>query len=172
MTRAIESGIPKMRIEEAAAAKQARIDSGSDVIVGVNRFQTDEMPDFEILEVDNTAVRQEQIEKLALLKKERNQKEVDAALLALEQCAETGSGNLLELAIVAARHRATLGEISLALEKSFGRYKATIKSISGVYSGAMKNQQEVTEVRALSDRFAEGWPQTTHSHCENGTRWT
>jgi methylmalonyl-CoA mutase len=155
MTRAIESGIPKMRIEEAAAAKQARIDSGSDVIVGVNRFQTDEMPDFEILEVDNTAVRQEQIEKLALLKKERNQKEVDAALLALEQCAETGSGNLLELAIVAARHRATLGEISSALEKSFGRYKATIKSISGVYSGAMKNQQEVTEVRALSDRFAE-----------------
>ncbi len=155
MTRAIESGIPKMRIEEAAAAKQARIDSGSDVIVGVNRFQTDEMPDFEILEVDNTAVRQEQIEKLALLKKERNKKEVDAALLALEQCAATGSGNLLELAIVAARHRATLGEISSALEKSFGRYKATIKSISGVYSGAMKNQQEVTEVRALSDRFAE-----------------
>ena len=155
MTRAIESGIPKMRIEEAAAAKQARIDSGSDVIVGVNRFQTDEMPDFEILEVDNTAVRQEQIEKLALLKKERNQKEVSTALLALEQCAATGSGNLLELAIVAARHRASLGEISSALEKPFGRYKATIKSISGVYSGAMKNQQEVMEVRALSDRFAE-----------------
>jgi methylmalonyl-CoA mutase len=155
MTRAIESGIPKMRIEEAAAAKQARIDSGSDVIVGVNRFQTDEMPDFEILEVDNTAVRQEQIEKLAVLKKERNQKEVSTALLALEQCAATGSGNLLELAIVAARHRASLGEISSALEKPFGRYKATIKSISGVYSGAMKNQQEVTEVRALSDRFAE-----------------
>jgi len=155
MTRAIESGIPKMRIEEAAAAKQARIDSGSDVIVGVNRFQTDEIPDFEILEVDNTAVRQEQIEKLDLLKKERNQKEVDTALLELEQSAATGSGNLLELAILAARHRATLGEISSSLEKSFGRYKATIKSISGVYSGAMKNQQEVTEVRALSDRFAE-----------------
>lgn len=155
MTRAIESGIPKMRIEEAAAAKQARIDSGSDVIVGVNRFQTDEILDFEILEIDNTAVRQEQIEKLALLKKERDQKEVDAALLALERCAATGTGNLLEHAIIAARHRATLGEISSALEKSFGRYKATIKSISGVYSGAMKNQQEVTEVRALSDRFAE-----------------
>ena len=154
MTRAIESGIPKMRIEEAAAAKQARIDSGIDVIVGVNRYQTDEVSDFEILEVDNTAVRDEQIEKLTKLKKERKQKEVDKALLALEQAA-SGDGNLLELAIVAARHRATLGEISLALEKSFGRYKATIKSISGVYSGEMKNQKEVEEVRALSDRFAE-----------------
>ncbi len=154
MTCAIESGIPKMRIEEAAAAKQARIDSGVDVIVGVNRYQTDEVSDLEILEVDNTAVRDGQIEKLTKLKKERNQKEVDNALHALEQAA-TGDGNLLELAIVAARHRATLGEISLALEKSFGRYKATIKSISGVYSGEMKNQKEVEEVRALSDRFAE-----------------
>jgi methylmalonyl-CoA mutase len=154
MTRAIESGIPKMRIEEAAAAKQARIDSGIDVIVGVNRYQTDEVSDFEILEVDNTVVRDEQIEKLTKLKKERNQKEVDKALLALELAA-SGDGNLLELAIVAARYRATLGEISLALEKSFGRYKATIKSISGVYSGEMKNQKEVEEVRALSDRFAE-----------------
>jgi methylmalonyl-CoA mutase len=151
MTRAIESGIPKMRIEEAAAAKQARIDSGIDVIVGVNRYQTNEVSDFEILEVDNTAVRDEQIEKL---KKERNQKEVDNALQTLEQAAAS-DGNLLELAIVAARHRATLGEISLALEKSFGRYKATIKSISGVYSGEMKNQKEVEEVRALSDRFAD-----------------
>ena len=154
MTRAIESGIPKMRIEEAAAAKQARIDSGIDVIVGVNQYQTDEVSDIELLEVDNTAVRDEQIEKLNKLKKERNQTEVDNALLALEQAA-LGDGNLLELAIVAARHRATLGEISLALEKSFGRYKATIKSISGVYSGEMKNQKEVEEVRALSDRFAE-----------------
>jgi methylmalonyl-CoA mutase len=154
MTRAIESGIPKMRIEEAAAAKQARIDSGIDVIVGVNRYQTNEVSDFEILEVDNTAVRDEQIEKLKKLKKERNQKEVDNALQTLEQAAAS-DGNLLELAIVAARHRATLGEISLALEKSFGRYKATIKSISGVYSGEMKNQKEVEEVRALSDRFAD-----------------
>ena len=155
MTRAIESGIPKMRIEEAAAAKQARIDSGVDVIVGVNRYQTSTKLDFEILEVDNTAVRDEQITKLVKLKAERNQKEVDAALLALEHAAISGEGNLLALAIVAARHRATLGEISLAMEKSFGRYKATIRSISGVYSGEMKNQKEVEEVRALSDRFAE-----------------
>lgn len=155
MTRAIESGIPKMRIEEAAAAKQARIDSGVDVIVGVNRYQTTDKLDFEILEVDNTAVRDEQIEKLIKLKAERNQKEVDASLLALEQAAASGEGNLLELAIVAARHRTTLGEISLAMEKSFGRYKATIRSISGVYSGEMKNQKEVEEVRALSDHFAE-----------------
>jgi len=155
MTRAIESGVPKMRIEEAAASKQARIDSGIDVIVGVNRFQTAENLDFEILEVDNTAVRDEQIEKLVKLKAERNQKEVDASLLALEEAANSGEGNLLELAIIAARYRATLGEISFAMEKSFGRYKATIRSISGVYSGEMKNQKEVEEVRALSDRFAE-----------------
>ena len=155
MTRAIESGVPKMRIEEAAASKQARIDSGVDVIVGVNRFQTAENLDFEILEVDNTAVRDEQIEKLVKLKAERNQKEVDASLLALEEAANSGEGNLLELAIIAARYRATLGEISFAMEKSFGRYKATIRSISGVYSGEMKNQKEVEEVRALSDRFAE-----------------
>lgn len=155
MTRAIESGIPKMRIEEAAAAKQARIDSGKDVIVGVNRYPTTEAPDFEILEVDNTAVRNEQIEKLRHLKKERNQQLVDATLLALEHAAATGTGNLLALAVDAARARATLGEISTALEKSFGRYKATIKSISGVYSGEMKNQKAWDEVRVLSDRFAE-----------------
>lgn len=155
MTRAIESGIPKMRIEEAAAAKQACIDSGKDVIVGVNRYQTTEAPDFEILEVDNTAVRNEQIEKLNRLKKERNQTQVDSALQALEQAAASGTGNLLTLAVDAARARATLGEISSALEKSFGRYKATIKSISGVYSGEMKNQKSWDDVRALSDRFAE-----------------
>jgi len=154
MTRAIESGIPKMRIEEAAAAKQARIDIGRDVIVGVNRYQTDEVPDFEILDVDNAAVRKEQIEKLEKLKRERNQDEVNASLRAIEEAAKNGTGNLLELAIVAARCRATLGEISLAMENAFGRYKATIRSISGVYSGEMKNQKELEEVRALSDRFA------------------
>jgi methylmalonyl-CoA mutase len=155
MTRAIESGIPKMRIEEAAAIKQARIDSGSDVIVGVNRYQTTDKNDFEILEVDNTAVRLEQIEKLKKLKAERNQKKVEEALKAIEKAAESGVGNLLELAIDAARHRATLGEISMAMEKSFGRYKANIQSISGVYSGAMKNKKELEEVRALSDQFAQ-----------------
>jgi methylmalonyl-CoA mutase len=154
MTRAIESGIPKMRIEAAAAAKQARIDAGSDVIVGVNRFQTKEVPDFEILEVDNSAVMREQLEKLEKLKRERNPDAVKAALTHLEEAARKGNGNLLELAIIAARNRATLGEISLALENVFGRYKATIRSVSGVYSGEMKNQSELDEVRALSDRFA------------------
>jgi methylmalonyl-CoA mutase len=155
MTKAIESGIPKMRIEEAAAAKQARIDSGKDVIVGVNKYQTDEKPDFEILDIDNTAVRLEQIARLEKLKRERNLQSVDAALQELEKAASTGEGNLLELAIVAARNRATLGEISAAMEKTFGRYKATIQSISGVYSSEMKNKDELEAVRALSDEFAE-----------------
>ena len=154
MTKAIESGIPKMRIEQAAAAKQACIDSGRDIIVGVNKYQTHEKPDFDILEVDNAAVRQEQLERLNQLKKDRNTHEVEKALSALTDCAKTGQGNLLELAIDAARKRATLGEISTALENAFGRYKATIKSISGVYSGAMKNQSEFEEARKLSDEFA------------------
>jgi methylmalonyl-CoA mutase len=154
MTKAIESGIPKMRIEQAAAAKQARIDSGRDVIVGVNKYQTTEKPDFDILEVDNAAVREEQLARLSQLKKDRDAAAVEVALNALTACAETGNGNLLALAIDAARKRATLGEISFAMEKAFGRYKATIKSISGVYSGAMKNQSEFEEARKLSDQFA------------------
>jgi methylmalonyl-CoA mutase len=153
MTRAIDSGIPKMRIEEAAAAKQARIDSGQEAIIGVNRYTTDEPPDFEILEVDNTAVRNGQIAKLEKIRKERDATAVAESLKAIEEGARTGK-NLLELAIVAARHRATLGEISSAMEKVFGRYKASIQSISGVYSGAMKNKKELEEVQALSDRFA------------------
>jgi methylmalonyl-CoA mutase len=155
MTKAIESGIPKMRIEQAAAAKQARIDSGRDVIVGMNRYKTDEKPDFEILEVDNSAVRLEQIARLEQLKRERNAGDVESALNAITTCAASGSGNLLELAIDAARKRATLGEISSAMEKVFGRYKATIKSISGVYSNEMKNESAFDDVRKLSDKFAE-----------------
>lgn len=155
MTKAIESGVPKMRIEQAAAAKQARIDSQRDIIVGVNRYQTDERPDFDILEVDNTAVRNEQVERLNQLKSERNNAETEAALRDLTECASTGKGNLLELAVIAARKRATLGEISLALEKVFGRYKATIHSVSGVYSGEMKSHKEFEDVRSLSDRFAQ-----------------
>lgn len=155
MTAAIESGIPKMRIEEAAAIKQARIDSGKDVIVGVNKYQTDEAPDFEIREVDNTQVRKEQIARLEQLRKDRNQAEVDNALDAITKCAESGEGNLLDLAVNAAHKRATLGEISDAMEKTFGRYKATVKSISGVYSGEMKSDKEFEEVRKLSDQFAE-----------------
>lgn len=155
MTKAIESGVPKMRIEQAAAAKQARIDSGRDVIVGMNKYLSTEKPDFDILEVDNTAVRLEQIERLNKLKAERNTKEVDEVLAAITKAASSGEGNLLELAIDAARKRATLGEISSALEEAFGRYKAVIKSISGVYSGEMKDQKEFDDVRKLSDEFAE-----------------
>jgi len=155
MTRAIESGIPKLRIEEAAAARQARIDSAEEVIVGVNRFQTDSLPDFEILEVDNTVVRQEQIDSLQQLKASRNNEKVNTALNDLQQAAISGQGNLLELAIVAARYRATLGEISQTMEKSFGRYTASVQAVSGVYSSAMKDQKIIADVRKLSDRFAE-----------------
>jgi methylmalonyl-CoA mutase len=154
MTKAIESGIPKMRIEQASAAKQARIDSGVDVIVGVNKYRVEEQPDFDILEVDNTAVRNEQIERLNQLKAARNKAEVDQALSAITQCAGGKKGNLLQLAIDAARKRATLGEISTAMENAFGRYKASIKSISGVYSGEMKNNAHFEEARRLSDEFA------------------
>ncbi len=155
MTNAIESGIPKMRIEQAAVAKQARIDSARDVIVGVNKYQVEDIPDFEIREVDNTAVREEQIQRLQELKESRSSKDVEAALIKITESARTGNGNLLELAVDAALKRATLGEISDALEEAFGRYKATIKSISGVYSGEMKNQSAFQEVLKLSDRFAE-----------------
>ncbi len=154
MTKAIERGLPKLKIEEAAAAKQARIDAGDEVIVGVNKYLTDEKPDFEILEVDNTAVRLEQIERLEKLKRERDNVTTQNALTAIEIVAR-GNGNLLEAAIVAARARATLGEISMAMEKVFGRYKATIQTVSGVYSGAMKNRKELEEVQKLSDRFAK-----------------
>lgn len=154
MTKAIESGIPKMRIEQAAAIKQARIDSGRDVIVGVNKYLTDENPDFEVLEVDNSIVRQEQIDKLNKLRAERNQTAVDTSLERLTKAAADGKENLLELAVQAARNRATLGEISTALEDVFGRYKATTNSISGVYSREMKNQTDIDEVIRLADRFA------------------
>lgn len=155
MTKAIESGVPKMRIEQAAAAKQARIESGRDVIVGINKYQATEKPDFDILEVDNTKVRLEQLERLEKLKRERNQAEVENSLQKLTDAAKAGTENLLTLAVDAARKRATLGEISFAMEKAFGRYRATIKSISGVYSGEMKNRKEFEEVLKLSDHFAE-----------------
>ena len=154
MTKAIERGIPKMRIEQAAAAKQARIDSGRDVIVGVNKYVSSEKKDFDILEVDNTAVQKEQIERLNKLKRERNQEDVTSALQILTEAAGDRRKNLLECAIDAARKRATLGEISSAMEKVFGRYKATIKSISGVYSKEMKDQKDFEEAQKLSDQFA------------------
>ncbi|MBL6444882.1 methylmalonyl-CoA mutase [Fulvivirga sp. 29W222] len=155
MAKAIESGVPKMRIEEAAARKQARIDSGKDIIVGVNKYQTDEEPDFDILEVDNTKVRNQQIERLNQLKAERNSEAVQKSLQAITEAAKSGNGNLLELAVDAARKRTTLGEISDAMEEVYGRHKATIRSISGVYSGEAKMDNNFKEAKALSDKFAE-----------------
>jgi len=155
MAKAIETGLPKMRIEEAAARKQARIDSGRDVIVGVNKYQTKEATDIELLEVDNTVVRQAQLERLAKLKAERNSDDVRAALEAITKCAEGGEGNLLALAVDAARKRATLGEISDAMEKVFGRHTATIRSISGVYSAEASSDESFGEAKALADKFAE-----------------
>ncbi len=155
MAQAIETGLPKMRIEEAAARRQALIDSGQEVIVGVNRYRLQEESPMEILEVDNSAVREAQIARLQKLKAERDSRAVQAALEALTRCAETGEGNLLELAVTAARARATLGEISAALEKVFGRHRAPIRSISGVYRSAFGDDPQVAKVRQMTDAFAE-----------------
>ncbi len=155
MAKAIETGVPKMRIEEASARKQARLDSGQDILVGVNKFQTSEKSDIEILEVDNTAVRDSQIARLDQLKADRDQAVVDANLTALAKCAKTGEGNLLELAVEAAENFATLGEISDALEKYFGRHKADTKLISGVYSKEVKNDSTFVKAQKLADKFAE-----------------
>lgn len=155
MAAAIETGIPKMRIEEAAARKQARIDSGKDIIVGVNAFKTDEKTDIEILDVDNAKVRNQQLERLKKLKEVRNSSEVKKTLDALTECATTGKGNLLELAVNAARSRATLGEVSYSLEKVFGRYKANIRSIAGVYSKEISMDKDFAKARELADKFAE-----------------
>jgi methylmalonyl-CoA mutase len=155
MARAIETGIPKMRIEEASARKQARIDSGKDKIIGVNINKLDKEAPIDILEVDNTAVRESQIRRLNQLKAARDGKAVEEALNALTRAAETGEGNLLALSIDAARERATLGEISFALEKIYGRYKAVIRSISGIYSSESQDNGNFMKARELADRFAE-----------------
>ena len=155
MTKAIEQGIPKLRIEEASAKKQARIDSTRDIIVGVNKYILEEEDPIQILEVDNEAVRESQIARLNDLKANRNSAEVAEALQNLTECARTQEGNLLELAIIAAEKRATLGEISDALEKVYGRYKATIKSISGVYSKEIKNDPDFEKAKELANKFAE-----------------
>ena len=154
MAKAIETGIPKMRIEESAAKKQARIDGGKDIIVGVNRYQIDEQKIVEVLDVDNTKVRSQQIERLNKMKAERNQSKVTNALNAISEAAKTGKGNLLELTIVAAEFRCSLGEISSALEKVYGRYKAQIKSISGVYSKEIKMDINFLKAKELADSFA------------------
>lgn len=156
MTKAIEAGIPKMRIEEAAARRQARIDSGKEIIVGVNKYKLEKEDPIEILEVDNTQVRLNQIKRLQEVKKKRNQNEVQQALDAITKVAQSGDGNLLELAIVAARKRATLGEISFAIEKVCGRYQPVTRTISGVYSSEYsKDDQLFNEVRKMTDEFAQ-----------------
>jgi methylmalonyl-CoA mutase len=155
MTKAIEKGIPKLRIEEAAAVKQADIDSGKDIIVGVNAFKNPDEDDLHILEVDNQKVRSHQLERLELLKKQRNNKAVEASLQKLSKAAETGEGNLLALAIIAAQERATLGEISSALERVYGRHQATIKTISGVYAKQINKDPLFQKARNLTDKFAE-----------------
>ncbi len=155
MAAAIETGIPKMRIEEAAARTQARIDSGNQVIVGVNQYRLEKEDPIDILEVDNTAVRLQQIERLQQLRANRDEAAVQAALAAITECAKTGNGNLLELAVEAARVRASLGEISDACEAVCGRYKATIRTISGVYSSETKNDANFQKACELTEKFAQ-----------------
>jgi methylmalonyl-CoA mutase len=155
MTKAIEAGIPKIRIEEAAARKQARIDSGQDIIVGVNKYRLEEEDPIQTLEVDNQTVRDQQIASLNKIKAERDTQKVNATLLKLTEAARTGEENLLALAVEAARERATLGEISDALEVEFGRYKAQIKSFSGVYSKEIKDDKSFKKAKGLADKFAE-----------------
>jgi methylmalonyl-CoA mutase len=155
MSKAIETGLPKMRIEEAAARKQARIDSQKDIIVGINKYKRDKEDPIETLEVDNTAVRKSQLERLAKLRAERNEESVKISLDKITEACKTGKGNLLALAVEAATNRASLGEISYACEKVFGRYKAVIRSIAGVYSSEAGTEKSFIDAHKLADEFAE-----------------
>jgi methylmalonyl-CoA mutase len=155
MTKAIESGLPKMRIEEVAARRQARIDSGAETIIGVNKNRLAQEDPLDILDIDNTAVRESQIQRLKQLRASRDETACQKALHNLEQCAATGNGNLLDLAVIAAQARASLGEISLAMEKIFGRHQATIRSISGVYQKEFANTDDFAHVRSRVTAFAE-----------------
>lgn len=155
MAKAIDTGTPKMRIEEAAAKKQARIDSGKDVIVGVNKYKLNKEDDIETLDIDNTVVRNKQLKRLENLKKERDNKAVEKALFKITQASKTGKENLLTLAVEAARKRATLGEISYACEKVSGRYKAVIRSIKGVYSSEISKDNEFIKAKEMADKFAD-----------------
>ncbi|MGM0666066.1 MAG: methylmalonyl-CoA mutase [Bacteroidota bacterium] len=155
MAKAIESGVPKMRIEEASARAQARIDSRNQTIVGLNKYRLEKEDPLEILEVDNTSVREAQLKRIAKLKSERNEDECREALNKLTEAAESGRGNLLELAVEAASRRASLGEISYACEKVAGRYKAVVRSVSGVYSSEYKNDKDFEEARKMTRLFAE-----------------
>jgi len=155
MAKAIETGLPKMRIEEAAARRQAHIDSGKETLVGVNKYRLAKEDPLDILDIDNTAVREAQLRRLAKLRAERDNAKVQESLAALTRTAETGEGNLLERAVACARARASLGEISDAMETVYGRHKAVIRSISGVYSSEFGEADEMTKVREMADKFAE-----------------
>ncbi|MET3507724.1 methylmalonyl-CoA mutase [Halalkalibacter oceani] len=155
MAKAIETGLPKMRIEEAAARRQAHIDSGKEVIIGVNRYRPKEEEPLEILNIDNTAVRTAQMKRLEVLRKNRNEEDVQQRLEAITASARSGKGNLLALAVEAARARASLGEISFAYEKAVGRHKAVIRSISGVYRSEYGEKEEMKTIREMTDRFTE-----------------
>ncbi len=155
MAKAIENGLPKLRIEEAAARKQARIDSGKDLIVGVNIFQTEEPTQIDILEVDNTAVREAQLRRLQEVKAKRDEAATQQALESLYQCARSGQGNLLEYAVEAARKRATLGEISFAMERAFGRFTAQTRAVTGVYASEISQEEAFQRTRRLADQFAQ-----------------
>ena len=152
MTKAVESGMPKLKIEEAAAKKQARIDRGEEVIVGVNKYRMDVQDDLDVLSIDNTVVRDQQIKRLENIRATRDQAACDAALSALSEGAKNGTGNLLELSVNAARARATVGEISDAMEEAFGRYKAQIHSISGIYSSEAMEDKDFIQIIDLEDR--------------------
>ena len=155
MAKAIETGVPKMRIEEAAARTQARIDSGRQTIVGINKYALEKEAPIDILEIDNTEVRKEQVEGLEKLRANRDEAKVKADLAAITECVKTGKGNLLELAVEAAKDRASLGEISDACEEVVGRYKAVVKTISGVYSAETKSDPDLEEARRLTALFAK-----------------
>ena len=155
MTKAIETGLPKMRIEEAAAERQAKIDSGKEAIIGVNKYRLEKEDDLDVLDIDNTEVRRKQLERLEILRSERDDARVKAALDDLSETARSGEGNLLEFAVSAARERASLGEISNAIESASGRHKAVIRSISGVYSSNFSNEEEITRVKTMAEEFNE-----------------
>ncbi|GKV68140.1 methylmalonyl-CoA mutase [Sporosarcina sp. NCCP-2716] len=155
MAKAIETGLPKMKIEEAAAKRQAKIDSKAETIVGVNKYRLDQEEPIDILDIDNTLVREKQIERIRSMKAARDPEAVKEALAAITEAAETGTGNLLALAVDAARARATIGEISDAIEAVSGRHKAVIRSVSGVYSGNFSNAEEIEEVKQMTDEFLE-----------------
>lgn len=155
MTKAIETGLPKMRIEEAAAERQAKIDSGKEAIIGVNKYRLEKEDELDVLDIDNTEVRRKQLERLEKLRSDRDDTRVEAALDDLAKAAQTGEGNLLEFAVAAARERASLGEISDAIESASGRHKAVIRSISGVYSSSFSNEEEITRVKTMAEEFNE-----------------